>query len=115
MGKRIAFNDIVDAAYNYREDLMKEQHIETDTIEPVYDRVDLESAFKEGILWFKDNIWHRPEEDPEIGTVILYEYRLIGIDFPCFDTERIIDENDYPRLAKYNYEMFRWAYINDLI
>lgn len=103
----------MDASFNYRENVMKEQHIETDIIEPVYDRVDLETAFREGLLWFKENLWHKPEEQPEEHTVILFECELLGT--RSFYTQNIIFKDDYEKYLIKNYDIKRWCYINDLI
>lgn len=111
----MTYNAIMDAAYDYRENVLKEKQIKTDTIEPVYDRIDLETAFREGLLWFKDNLWHSAKERPYLRTCILFEYVLPNVNVPCFATSNIIFDNDYEDYVLRNNKIKRWCYINDLI
>ena len=110
----MTYNAIMDAAYDYRENVLKEKQIKTDTIEPVYDRIDLETAFREGLLWFKEKLWHKPEETPEANTTILYEYPPNAESKLCYATMEVIWREYYSQYIA-EYPIRRWCYVNDLI
>lgn len=103
----MTFNAVMDASQKYRENMEKEYPNDT------FDSSDLEIAFREGQLWFKDNLWHKPEEQPEGHTVILFECVILGT--RSFYTQNIIFKEDYKRYLTNNYEVRRWCYVNDLI
>ena len=107
MGKRIAFNDIVNASHEYKINMEKEFPNDT------FNTSDLEVAFRNGLLWFKDNIWHEPEEIPEERTTILFECNLL--ETQSFYTQNIIFKDDYEKYLVKHYDIKRWCYVNDLI
>lgn len=103
----MTYNAIMDASNSYKENMLKEYPNDT------FDTSDLETAFREGLLWFKDNLWHSAKETPEEGTVILFECELS--ETPSFFTQKIIFKTDYADYVTKHYNVKRWCYINDLI
>lgn len=78
------------------------------------DMLDKKRAFKSGIHWLYNNLWHPASEIPEPDKWILYEYDYHGE--PAYDTVRI-----YPPHATKRWILFiphnctRWLYIDDLL
>lgn len=104
----MTFNAVMDASQKYRENMEKEYPNDT------FDSSDLEIAFREGQLWFKDNLWHKPEEIPEANTTILYEYPPNAESKLCYATMEVIWREYYSQYIA-EYPIRRWCYINDLI
>lgn len=75
-----------------------------------------QNAFLDGVEWFKDNLWHKPEEHPEENTTILFECEFDpNPKYYFYDAARILDSSDYSEDFVKGYKILRWCYINDLI
>lgn len=77
------------------------------------DMLDKKRAFRLGINWFLDGLWHDASEDPkEAGAQILLELEFYG--------KRQYQVYIYSDLPFYsdivdNYNVVRWLYIDDLL
>lgn len=75
-------------------------------------------AFKAGIDWFLDNLWHDASEEPEQDKVTLIQLKddgswhtaiFVGIEF------RIIDMNQDDEYLLFTDDVTRWLYVDDLL
>lgn len=72
-----------------------------------------EIAFKSGINWFLDNLWHDASEEPKENVDILYEYWFDNSKKFC---RMDIHKPSYSWQEKIiNNRITRWLYIDDLM
>lgn len=70
-----------------------------------------EIAFKAGINWFLDNLWHDASEEPKDKSAILFRYTGSMCKFASLDE---VDADDWKQAVK-ELSITRWLYIDDLL
>ena len=100
--------DILEDSWKYRQGVMKEHHIDDDTNEPIYDGVDLEIAFRDGIDWFVNNLWHDGKEEPLKNKPLLVLYKQDGI---TYQSTCSLQEGELWS----EFSVTKWCYIEDLL
>ena len=68
-------------------------------------------AFKDGVDWFKKNIWHSCQEEPEKGEFIVTEFCDIG---KCYEIDSASWTEDWGEHCSRNHIM-AWCYVSDLL
>lgn len=69
-------------------------------------------AFKDGVAWFKENIWHNTTEQPIEFTPILVQWLNDGkIEY---ETDEHPQNFDWQRCFKEN-NVIKWCYLSDII
>lgn len=68
---------------------------------------DLETAFENGAEWRIESVWHRDEEEAEVGSLILIKSRQRNVFMVRFYGE-------WSEMVR-KYVIKQWAYIEDLI
>lgn len=69
-------------------------------------------AFKDGVDWFKENIWHNTTEQPIEFTPILVQWLNDGkIEY---ETDEHPQNFDWQRYFKEN-NVIKWCYLSDII
>lgn len=70
-------------------------------------------AFKAGVEWFKEALWHDAKEEPEIDKPLIIQYISL-MNEVSYDKDR--------RIAKYPWELnveglriIKWCYFDDLL
>lgn len=70
-----------------------------------------EAAFKAGINWFLDNLWHDVSEIPKDKSAILLRYTGSMCKWASLDE---VDADDWKQTVK-ELSITRWCYINDIL
>lgn len=68
-------------------------------------------AFETGVDWFKKNIWHSCQEEPEKGEFIVTEFCDVG---KCYEIDSASWTDDWEKHCNHNHIM-AWCYISDLL
>lgn len=81
------------------------------------------AGFKNGAAWFKENLWHNPDEEPHKNEQCLVDMEFMYEDAPEDNYRTFITstygkwgwtEDSMPSEAT-NYKLHRWCYIKDLL
>lgn len=72
-----------------------------------FDRIAIRQAFKDGVKWHIESVWHIGEEEADIGSLILIESRQGNVFMIRFYGEW----NEIVR----KYVIKHWAYVKDLM
>lgn len=71
------------------------------------------NAFKDGIEWFKKNIWHSTKEEPQQGEAIIAKW-WDEVDGVCYETDRVSSSQDWKVYCSRN-NIMAWCYVSDLL
>lgn len=82
-----------------------------------------DDAFISGINWFKENLWHSPNEEPQKGEQCLVDMEFLYEDAPEDNYRTFITSTygawgwteDYMPSEATNFKLHRWCYIKDLL
>lgn len=70
-------------------------------------------AFKAGVEWFKNALWHDTKEEPKIDKPIIIQYASL-VNGVSYDRNRHIAEYPWERHVE-NLNILKWCYIDDLL
>lgn len=70
-------------------------------------------AFKDGIKWFKENLWHSTKERPQQDELIITKW-WDEVDGVCYETDSISNSQDWSGYCVRN-NIMAWCYISDLL
>ena len=79
------------------------------------------ASFKNGVEWFKENLWHTKDEIPEADRLILVKDWKCKDGYFLFDTTEDLSLQDFDKksqwesLCKFADLDFAWCYIDDLL
>lgn len=91
--------------------------LNADKYNPCRSTLDKEEAcrasFKDGVEWFKKNIWHDASEEPEINKKLVVQcINYMGdIDYEEYTNDSLISWKDWV----ISYRILKWCYIKDIL
>lgn len=94
-----------------RKDIEKaaEEYEDSLTYSSINEQCDVQTAFKAGIKWIINKIFHNPSEKPEDGRkILLFDnnlYPILGIPYKELNWEYIVE----------SVQVQKWAYVDELI
>ena len=93
-----------------KEDIEKAAEEYEDSIYSSFkEQYDVQKAFKDGIKWIINKIFHNPSERPEDGRkILLFDnnlYPILGIPYKELNWEYIVE----------SVQVQKWAYVDELI
>ena len=70
-------------------------------------------AFKAGVDWFKNALWHDASEEPELNKKLVVQYTnyMGDIDYEVDTNDPLISWKDWVM----SYRIFKWCYIEDIL
>lgn len=70
-------------------------------------------AFKDGIKWFKENLWHSTKERPQQDEPIITKW-WDEVDGVSYETDRIGSSQDWNGYCARN-NIMAWCYVSDIL
>lgn len=70
-------------------------------------------AFKDGIKWFKENLWHSTKEEPQRNEPIITKW-WDEVDGVCYEADSIGNSQNWNEYCSRN-NIMAWCYISDIL
>ena len=71
------------------------------------------NAFKNGIKWFKENLWHSTKEEPQQGEPIITKW-WDEVDGASYETDNTGCVNNWKEYCSRN-NIMAWCYLSDIL
>lgn len=69
------------------------------------------NAFKDGIAWFKKNLWHSSQEEPEKDEILITKFLDEGINYEIDSASWVSNWKEHCNRN----DIMAWCYVSDIL